>query len=85
MKNVTMTPTMTRRNEQAPAKYRNLHLKVMRGEVSPRQAIKVMCLECVGWERREVTACTSSACPLHRLRPFQPAGRNDAEGAEVAG
>ncbi len=37
-----------------------------------RAAVKAFCHECVGWQRQEVTLCTSLACPLWAVRPFQP-------------
>lgn len=41
------------------------------GSASPRKAIKAMCLSCVGFERKEITNCSSFACPLWEYRPFQ--------------
>ena len=29
------------------------------------------CLDCSGLQRKEVTLCTVTSCPLHPLRPFQ--------------
>ena len=38
---------------------------------SLRAAVKAFCHGCVGWQRREVTPCTSLGCPLWAVRPFQ--------------
>lgn len=35
-------------------------------------AIKAMCLHCVGYTRNDVRNCTSGTCPLHPWRPYQP-------------
>jgi hypothetical protein len=55
---------------QVPRKYKKMHAKVMSGKASRSLAMKVMCLECMGWEIKEVRLCRSRACPLwnHRLR-----------------
>lgn len=44
------------------------------GEASPRQAIKAMCMVCVGFHRPSISSCTASACPLWEYRPFQKTG-----------
>lgn len=41
------------------------------GKCSPRRAIKAQCLECVGFDRQGITACTCWACPLWNFRPYQ--------------
>jgi hypothetical protein len=41
------------------------------GKCSPRRAIKAQCLECVGFDREEITDCSCWACPLWAFRPFQ--------------
>ena len=56
---------------EMPSSYRPLYLKAVLGKASPRNAIKAQCLECIGWERREVAACTAEACPLWAYRPYQ--------------
>lgn len=60
-----------RRLPEVPVSYRKLYLRVLNNEASRREAIKAMCLACVGWERQEVKHCTSLACPLYHLRPFK--------------
>ena len=58
------------RLESVPQMYRQLYFKTISGEASPRQAIKSMCLACVGHIRKEVTLCTDSACSLYKYRPY---------------
>ena len=70
---------VARRQQGVPPKHRKLYLKVMRGEASPRQCIKVMCLECVNWQRSDVAHCTAPACPLYHLRPFKAPVEDVAE------
>jgi hypothetical protein len=62
---------ITRRLQEMPSKHRSLYLKVINGEASPRQCIKVMCLECVGWQRNDVAHCTAPECPVYQHRPFK--------------
>jgi hypothetical protein len=71
-----MTPERTqelrdRYLRNVPKKYRKLALRVLAEESSPREAIKNMCLACMGWIRQEVALCTSPACPLYAFRPFK--------------
>jgi hypothetical protein len=53
-----------------PPTCRNTYLRAVGGR-SPRAAIKSFCLECVGWQRRDVALCTAAACPLWAYRPFR--------------
>jgi len=58
------------RLSQMPVTCRNTYLRAMRGK-SMAAAIKAHCLECCGWQRREVEMCTALACPLYPYRPFK--------------
>lgn len=51
--------------------YLNLFMQVFSGKASARKAIKAFCLDCYGWQRKCVTECRSTACPLWNLRPYQ--------------
>ena len=62
---------------QMPKASVSTYLKATRGKASPRVAIKAFCMECVGWNRTEVTKCTALACPLWMYRPFQREGRDN--------
>ena len=62
---------IAKRLVEMPESYRGTYLKATRGEASPRVAIKSFCSECVCWNRAEVRACTDTACPLWKYRPFR--------------
>lgn len=55
----------------APIGSQALLKRCFTGKCSPRTAIKGMCLECVGFERKAVTECTAYACPIWHFRPYQ--------------
>jgi len=38
---------------------------------SKSAAIKAKCLDCCGYQRAEVAACTAEHCPLWPYRPYQ--------------
>lgn len=48
-----------------------LFRRVYAGRAPPRAAIKAFCLECCWMNRADITRCKATACPLHRLRPYQ--------------
>ena len=48
---------------------------------SKAAALKAKCLDCVNWQRAEVTACEAETCPLHPYRPYQD-GSQDAEESD---
>ena len=59
---------------QIPKMYRRIYDKAVSGR-SRRAAITLSCLECMGYQRNQVAACTSPACPLWVFRPYRlPAG-----------
>ena len=53
----------------AAPRYVQLYFRALRGELSPRRTIRIMCLHCVGWERPEAERCTAHGCPLWFWRP----------------
>jgi len=57
--------------DRIPTTMKKLFEKVDTGKASPRMAIKAFCLECMGYQRTEVTHCTAPECPLYTHRPFQ--------------
>ena len=61
---------ITERRAQIPRAYKATYDKVVKGK-SLRAAVNAQCLECVCWQRREVTLCTDLACPLFAVRPYQ--------------
>lgn len=58
------------RRKQMPRAYRATYNRAVKGK-SLRAAINAQCLECVCWQRKEVTLCTDLACPLYAVRPYQ--------------
>lgn len=61
------------RYHSIPHKMRYQWLKAYAGELSPKQAIKAKCQDCVGWEdvRTNIGFCTARTCPLWAYRPYQ--------------
>lgn len=51
-----------------PKVHRGLFARAPRSRAS---AIKAMCLQCVGFARADVRACSDTTCPLHSWRPYQ--------------
>lgn len=70
MANDDLHPDVQLRLDQMPMSYRNTYLKAVERK-SRAMAIKAMCLECTGYDRKAVTACTSPGCPLYAYRPYQ--------------
>lgn len=52
-----------------PPKYKGLVAKVKSG--SKVSALKLHCLVCCGFARKEVRMCTAMRCPVWTLRPYQ--------------
>ena len=67
---------------QAPPKDRPGYLLAAAGRASPRAAIKAFCLECVGWQRAEVSRCTAPTCLLWLYRPFRKEARDTGGNAK---
>ena len=53
-----------KRLRQMPASYRRGYVRVTQGKAGPRTAIRLFCLECVGWQRALAVTCPTRACPL---------------------
>lgn len=77
---VTRQEKINERLNQIPTSCRAVYRKAVRGK-SLRAAVNAQCLECVGWQRVEVTNCTDTGCPLYAVRPYQ----NVSEGGPDAG
>jgi hypothetical protein len=65
--------------------YSAIFVKAYAGEGSKRDAIKAMCLHCVGLDeghREAIKNCTGYSCPLWQWRPYLPragkGSKNDA-------
>ena len=53
---------------EVPESMQNIYDRTQAGTASPRQAIKMFCLECVGYDREEVKVCSDQGCPLYQYR-----------------
>ena len=62
---------IAKRRADMPSKFRKLYDRAMSGKASPREAIKMQCLECWAWVQTETAQCDNCACPLFRYRPYQ--------------
>lgn len=51
--------------ERARSKYGQMAQRTHRSYVA---AIKLKCLDCCAWVRKEVRLCPSKGCPLHAMR-----------------
>ena len=65
-----MTQNQAKHLNTVPIKYRGIVARAYSGK-SKAAALKAKCLECVGFQRNEITACTAFACPLHPYRPYK--------------
>ena len=63
---------ITRRRNQIPRLHRANYDKAMSGK-SMKAAIKAHCLECMHWQKKEVSHCTSYGCALYPYRPYKTA------------
>ncbi len=70
-------------NREIPKLYQKLYERAASGKASPRQAIRMQCLEGCGYERNEVTCCTDTGCPLYRYRPFQGRAKRPSESCQT--
>lgn len=43
-------------------------LKAVLGKVSPKRAISLHCLQCMGYDKTQPPLCTAKACPLYHFR-----------------
>ena len=68
---------------QIPKAYRAVYEKAVSGK-SLRAAVNAQCLECTGWQRKEITFCSATICPLWMVRPYQEI-LQDAAGEGFSG
>jgi len=68
---------------EIPKSYRGIYDRAVRGR-SLRAAINAFCLECVCWQRKEITLCTDLACPLFAVRPYQESSQNPRQGQSTS-
>jgi hypothetical protein len=67
----TRRAAVERKAAQIPLKYRLGYVRAAAGIASPRQVIKVRCLECTGYEPDEIRRCTLCECECFLYRPYQ--------------
>lgn len=56
--------------ESAPPEFKPMVLKILETN-SKVGRLKLMCLQCVNWDRKEVKLCDITSCPLHPIRPYK--------------
>ena len=61
---------ISKRWADVPIKYQKLYERCMTATASPREAIKMQCLECWAWVRTETELCDNYSCPLYRYNPY---------------
>lgn len=59
-----------KRLRDMPLNYKASYKKAVNHK-SMRAAVNSQCVECVGYQRKEVGVCTDLACPLYSYRPYQ--------------
>lgn len=59
---------IAKRRAEMPRSHRACYDKAMSG-TSRKAAMRIFCLECCGYEIREVFLCTDLGCPLYPYRP----------------
>ena len=67
---------LAKHRAQIPKLYRGIYDKAVSGK-SRKAAMHAFCLECVGWQIKEVFLCTSPQCTLYPYRP-KPSVPQDA-------
>ena len=64
--------------EKTPERFHPLINRIEKG--SRAAAAKLFCLQCVGFETKEVRECTSKECPMYLFRPYQ---NSDDDAVEI--
>lgn len=53
---------------EVPVKYRRLYDRCLGGSGGYPDEVRAMCLQCVGWVRKDAVECQDRTCPLWRRR-----------------
>lgn len=53
-----------------PDKHKLATQRALLGQMGKALALKQKCLQCCGYQREEVKACTVITCALHPVRPY---------------
>lgn len=51
--------------------------RALKGQMGKALALKQKCLQCAGYQRKEVELCPVITCALHPVRPYQHDGTDD--------
>lgn len=54
-----------------PVKHQIATRRALLGQMGKALALKIKCLQCVGYQREEIKLCTVITCALHPVRPYQ--------------
>ncbi len=73
---------IARRRADMPQAYRRTYDRALSGK-SLRAAVKASCLECMGWQREDVRACTAYPCPLWPYRDYQESADKTPVDGEI--
>jgi hypothetical protein len=69
-----------------PRRYQSKWIDAMNGDLSSKQAAKMKCLDCVCYQKEEVTFCPmKNRCPLWTDRPYQNGICEDCGGCGKSG
>lgn len=74
-------------SETIPVFSRDLYVRTIQKEVSPRLAIKANCQFCVGYEETvtRIRDCSVYKCPLWTYRPYQSKSTTERKNITQAG
>ena len=65
-----MDAKQQKRYNDIPELYKANYKKAIE-QNSKAAALKAKCMDCCCWQRKEVTLCVATDCPLHKYRPYQ--------------
>lgn len=54
-----------------PDKHKLATERALTGQLGKALALKIKCLQCVGYQREEISVCAVITCALHPVRPYQ--------------
>lgn len=74
---------IAKRRTDMPKVYRGIYDRAVSGK-SLRACINSFCLECVCWQKKEVRLCTSLACSMYAVRPYQKKAVKPAHSSKEA-
>ena len=72
---------ITERLSQIPRAYRGIYERAVAGK-SRKAAMHSFCLECCGWQIKEVFLCTDLGCSLYSYRPHARSSQDARESVQ---